>query len=188
MHDRLGDTTKHAAKSTSNRADKRKRKSVTEETGAIATNGGPPLKRLKGDLSTRVTSGEDTDTGIDIGIASLNHFPRGIPPGASHATHSKVPGKAPLEASGEAPNKASSKVVGDITPINVPPASSASAASSRPTPYGMAGGNPGIVGRNFVFGWNGRGGHDKITLSSQAVVNLELGEIMQINTPGEVDG
>ncbi|KAI0381310.1 Hydantoinase B/oxoprolinase-domain-containing protein [Hypomontagnella monticulosa] len=51
-------------------------------------------------------------------------------------------------------------------------------------PYGMAGGNPGSVGRNFVFRWNGKGGHDKINLGSQAVVNLQPGEIMQINTPG----
>lgn len=51
-------------------------------------------------------------------------------------------------------------------------------------PYGMAGGSPGCVGRNFVFRRNARGGLDKVNLGGQAVVNLLPGEIVQINTPG----
>lgn len=51
-------------------------------------------------------------------------------------------------------------------------------------PYGMEGGDPGSVGRNFVFRWNDKGGLDKIRLGSQAVVHLKPGERMQINTPG----
>jgi 5-oxoprolinase (ATP-hydrolysing) len=48
----------------------------------------------------------------------------------------------------------------------------------------MDGGDPGSVGRNFVFRWNDKGGLDKIRLGSQAVVHLKPGERMQINTPG----
>lgn len=51
-------------------------------------------------------------------------------------------------------------------------------------PYGMAGGNPGSCGENFVFRHNSEGGTDKIRLGGQAVVNLRPGERMQINTPG----
>ncbi|KAI1874281.1 uncharacterized protein JN550_002860 [Neoarthrinium moseri] len=51
-------------------------------------------------------------------------------------------------------------------------------------PYGMEGGNPGSIGKNYVFRHNGQGGLDKISLGSQAVVHLRPGEIMQINTPG----
>ncbi|KAF5011015.1 hypothetical protein FDECE_2822 [Fusarium decemcellulare] len=51
-------------------------------------------------------------------------------------------------------------------------------------PYGMDGGHPGSIGRNFVFRHNGQGGMDKINLGGQAVVNLRPGERMQINTPG----
>ncbi|CAH0045578.1 unnamed protein product [Clonostachys solani] len=52
------------------------------------------------------------------------------------------------------------------------------------SPYGMEGGDPGSVGRNFVFRWNDKGGLDQIRLGSQAVVHLRPGERMQINTPG----
>ncbi|KAH9908968.1 Hydantoinase B/oxoprolinase-domain-containing protein [Xylariomycetidae sp. FL2044] len=51
-------------------------------------------------------------------------------------------------------------------------------------PYGMAGGEPGSIGRNILFRLNRKGGHDRINLGSQAVVSLRPGEIMQINTPG----
>lgn len=51
-------------------------------------------------------------------------------------------------------------------------------------PYGMEGGSPGSIGRNFVFRWNEEGGIDKVGLGGQAVVNLKPGERMQINTPG----
>lgn len=51
-------------------------------------------------------------------------------------------------------------------------------------PYGMDGGEPGSVGKNYVFRWNGEGGMDKINLGGQAVVNLRPGERVQINTPG----
>ncbi|KAK9423184.1 putative Hydantoinase B/oxoprolinase-domain-containing protein [Seiridium unicorne] len=43
-------------------------------------------------------------------------------------------------------------------------------------PYGLEDGNPGSIGRNFVFWENGQGGYDKINLGSQAVVNLRAGE------------
>ncbi|KAH7021304.1 Hydantoinase B/oxoprolinase-domain-containing protein [Microdochium trichocladiopsis] len=76
-------------------------------------------------------------------------------------------------------------------------------------PYGMNGGRPGKKGENYVFKFsvgdedegededeeqdpeiNGHGAGDKessmkkIALGGKAVVNLEPGEIMQINTPG----
>ncbi|KAH6884564.1 Hydantoinase B/oxoprolinase-domain-containing protein [Thelonectria olida] len=51
-------------------------------------------------------------------------------------------------------------------------------------PYGMEGGEPGSVGRNYVLRWNDEGVLDRISLGSQAVVNLRAGERMQINTPG----
>ncbi|KAL1847141.1 hypothetical protein Plec18167_001983 [Paecilomyces lecythidis] len=51
-------------------------------------------------------------------------------------------------------------------------------------PYGMEGGHPASVGRNFYLSHNEEGGFDKINLGSQAVVNVKPGERMQINTPG----
>lgn len=51
-------------------------------------------------------------------------------------------------------------------------------------PYGMNGGEPASIGRNFVFRWNDEGGLDKINLGGQAIVHLKPGERMQINTPG----
>ncbi|KAI1495579.1 Hydantoinase B/oxoprolinase-domain-containing protein [Biscogniauxia marginata] len=51
-------------------------------------------------------------------------------------------------------------------------------------PYGMAGGQPGKSGRNYVFKFNDEGVLERINLGGKAVVNLEPGEIMQINTPG----
>lgn len=68
-------------------------------------------------------------------------------------------------------------------------------------PYGMNGGRPGRRGKNYVFKFSieeegerneasGSSADDKtrpmkkIALGGKAVVNLEPGEIMQINTPG----
>lgn len=50
-------------------------------------------------------------------------------------------------------------------------------------PYGMAGGKPGKVGENFAFKRNGDR-LQRINLGGKAVINLEPGEVMQINTPG----
>ncbi|KAK8072524.1 hypothetical protein PG996_005872 [Apiospora saccharicola] len=51
-------------------------------------------------------------------------------------------------------------------------------------PYGMAGGGPGEAGRNYVYKFNDEGGLEKINIGGKAVVSLDVGEIMQINTPG----
>ncbi|EHY60075.1 hypothetical protein HRR83_006434 [Exophiala dermatitidis] len=51
-------------------------------------------------------------------------------------------------------------------------------------PYGMDGGEPGSIGKNYVFRWNDEGTMDKINLGGQAIVHLKPGERMQINTPG----
>ncbi|CAJ2510615.1 Uu.00g062400.m01.CDS01 [Anthostomella pinea] len=51
-------------------------------------------------------------------------------------------------------------------------------------PYGMAGGQPGKCGRNYAFKFNEEGVLERINLGGKAVVNLNPGEIMQINTPG----
>ncbi|KAI1636641.1 Hydantoinase B/oxoprolinase-domain-containing protein [Biscogniauxia mediterranea] len=51
-------------------------------------------------------------------------------------------------------------------------------------PYGMAGGQPGKAGRNYAFKFNDEGVLERINLGGKAVVNLNPGEIMQINTPG----
>ncbi|KAI9739551.1 MAG: hypothetical protein M1834_006267 [Cirrosporium novae-zelandiae] len=51
-------------------------------------------------------------------------------------------------------------------------------------PYGMHGGYPGGLGKNYMFKKNAKGALEKISLGGKAVVNLQVGEIMQINTPG----
>lgn len=54
-------------------------------------------------------------------------------------------------------------------------------------PYGMAGGLPGKLGMNFAFKYPaGRteGEMEKINLGGKAVVNLQAGEYMQINSSG----
>ncbi|KAJ4403871.1 hypothetical protein N0V82_010582 [Gnomoniopsis sp. IMI 355080] len=52
-------------------------------------------------------------------------------------------------------------------------------------PYGMAGGSPGEVGSNFAFKLTGKAGEfERINLGGKAVVNLQAGEWMQINSSG----
>ncbi|KAJ0107001.1 hypothetical protein J7T55_011096 [Diaporthe amygdali] len=51
-------------------------------------------------------------------------------------------------------------------------------------PYGMNGGLPGKQGENYAFKLNDKGALEKINLGGKAVINLQAGEIMQINTPG----
>ncbi len=51
-------------------------------------------------------------------------------------------------------------------------------------PYGMAGGEPGQAGRNFAFKFNEQGALERINLGGKAVIALQPGEVMQINTPG----
>ncbi|CZR65608.1 probable oxoprolinase [Phialocephala subalpina] len=52
------------------------------------------------------------------------------------------------------------------------------------SPYGMEGGEPGEVGKNVVWKRNGEGVLEEISLGGKAVVMLDAGEIIQINTPG----
>ena len=53
-------------------------------------------------------------------------------------------------------------------------------------PWGMAGGQPGAKGENYAFlrAGDGGGGMDKINLGGKAIINLQPGEYLQINTPG----
>lgn len=51
-------------------------------------------------------------------------------------------------------------------------------------PYGMEGGEAGMVGLNLVWKRNGEGALDRISLGGKGVVELDVGEIIQINTPG----
>lgn len=53
-------------------------------------------------------------------------------------------------------------------------------------PYGMAGGLPGELGLNFAFKFSGRGDGEmeRINLGGKAVVSLQAGEYMQINSSG----
>ncbi|KAK8074742.1 hypothetical protein PG997_009405 [Apiospora hydei] len=55
-------------------------------------------------------------------------------------------------------------------------------------PYGMAGGGPGEAGRNYVYKFNEEGELERINIGGKAVVTLNAGEIMQINTPGVAVG
>ncbi|CAI7630346.1 unnamed protein product [Penicillium glandicola] len=53
------------------------------------------------------------------------------------------------------------------------------------SPYGMNGGQPGSVGKNYAFKWNeDRSALERLSLSGKAALALEAGEIMQINSPG----
>lgn len=52
-------------------------------------------------------------------------------------------------------------------------------------PYGMAGGSPAQVGTNFVFKSTGKDGeYERVNLGGKAVVSLQAGEWMQINSSG----
>lgn len=52
------------------------------------------------------------------------------------------------------------------------------------SPYGMAGGHPGQKGENYAFKFNEDGELERINLGGKAVICLNPGERMQINTPG----
>jgi 5-oxoprolinase (ATP-hydrolysing) len=53
-------------------------------------------------------------------------------------------------------------------------------------PWGMAGGKPGAKGANYAFlhAADGSGGMEKVNLGGKAIINLQPGEYLQINTPG----
>ncbi|KAJ6036122.1 hypothetical protein N7540_000401 [Penicillium herquei] len=52
-------------------------------------------------------------------------------------------------------------------------------------PYGMNGGGPGQVGKNYAFKWNeDRTWLERMSLGGKAALSLEAGEIMQVNSPG----
>lgn len=51
-------------------------------------------------------------------------------------------------------------------------------------PYGMNGGEDGLPGKNVAFKSDGKGGHVEVNLGGKAVMTLEEGEYIQINTPG----
>ncbi|ROW16351.1 hypothetical protein VPNG_02741 [Cytospora leucostoma] len=52
-------------------------------------------------------------------------------------------------------------------------------------PYGMAGGEPGEQGSNYAFKFTGEDGAvERISLGGKAVLSLQAGEWMQINSPG----
>ncbi len=51
-------------------------------------------------------------------------------------------------------------------------------------PYGMEGGEGGKVGKNFVFKKGEQGKFEKSSLGSKAIVWLDPGEIIEIQTPG----
>ncbi|KAF2639035.1 hypothetical protein P280DRAFT_455371 [Massarina eburnea CBS 473.64] len=51
-------------------------------------------------------------------------------------------------------------------------------------PYGMHGGEPGQVGRNFAFKWNASGSRlDRISLGGKAELVLQAGERLQVTSP-----
>ncbi|GAD94465.1 hypothetical protein AOR_1_1676174 [Paecilomyces variotii No. 5] len=52
------------------------------------------------------------------------------------------------------------------------------------SPYGMEGGKPGNVGKNFIFKKNRQGKLEKINIGAKAVVQLQAGDYIQINSPG----
>ncbi|KAJ9201029.1 hypothetical protein DTO164E3_3778 [Paecilomyces variotii] len=52
------------------------------------------------------------------------------------------------------------------------------------SPYGMEGGKPGSVGKNFIFKKNAHGKLEKINIGAKAVVRLQAGDYIQINSPG----
>lgn len=51
-------------------------------------------------------------------------------------------------------------------------------------PYGMDGGEDGLPGKNVAFKNDGKGGHVEVNLGGKAVMTLDEGEYIQINTPG----
>lgn len=52
-------------------------------------------------------------------------------------------------------------------------------------PYGMHGGQPGSVGKNYVFKWNeDKSALERLSLGGKAALSLKAGELMQINSPG----
>ncbi|KAJ9214561.1 hypothetical protein DTO166G4_3794 [Paecilomyces variotii] len=52
------------------------------------------------------------------------------------------------------------------------------------SPYGMEGGKPGSVGKNFIFKKNAHGKLENINIGAKAVVRLQAGDYIQINSPG----
>ncbi|KKA16213.1 5-oxoprolinase (ATP-hydrolyzing) [Rasamsonia emersonii CBS 393.64] len=52
------------------------------------------------------------------------------------------------------------------------------------SPYGLEGGEPGSVGRNFVFKKNAEGVLEKINIGAKAVIELNAGDYIQVNSPG----
>ncbi|KAI2733298.1 hypothetical protein CBS147332_313 [Penicillium roqueforti] len=53
------------------------------------------------------------------------------------------------------------------------------------SPYGMNGGQPGSVGKNYAFKWNEeKTALERLSLTGKAALALQAGEIMQINSPG----
>ncbi|KAH8693568.1 Hydantoinase B/oxoprolinase-domain-containing protein [Talaromyces proteolyticus] len=52
------------------------------------------------------------------------------------------------------------------------------------SPYGLEGGEPGSVGENFIFKKNEQGEMEKINIGAKAVVGLNAGDYIQINSPG----
>jgi 5-oxoprolinase (ATP-hydrolysing) len=53
------------------------------------------------------------------------------------------------------------------------------------SPYGLEGGEPGSVGVNYVFKKNAEAQLEKINIGAKAVVRLNAGDYIQINSPGE---
>ncbi|TQB69864.1 hypothetical protein MPDQ_001311 [Monascus purpureus] len=52
-------------------------------------------------------------------------------------------------------------------------------------PYGMNGGRPGSVGKNFVYRWNeDRTNFERMSLGGKAALSLDAGEMMEISSPG----
>ncbi|CAI7641682.1 unnamed protein product [Penicillium palitans] len=53
------------------------------------------------------------------------------------------------------------------------------------SPYGMSGGQPGSVGKNYAFKWNDdKTSLERLSLTGKAALALQAGEMMQINSPG----
>ena len=52
------------------------------------------------------------------------------------------------------------------------------------SPYGLEGGEPGSVGKNYIFKKNEEGVLEKINIGAKAVVWLNEGDYIQINSPG----
>lgn len=54
------------------------------------------------------------------------------------------------------------------------------------SPYGLEGGEPGSVGSNFVFKKNAEGVLEKINIGAKAVIELNAGDYIQVNSPGRL--